>query len=79
MIAIVGNVSIPFKREGVSQAWEDSETTKLNNFVSIPFKREGVSQDIEELQKLDFLEFQFPSNGKVYHKGMSRAEMGMSR
>ena len=39
--------------------------------VSIPFKREGVSQEsIDDAFgiKSSEYEFQFPSNGKVYHK-----------
>ena len=61
-------VSIPFKRESVSQVTK-STVSYTCTCVSIPFKRESVSQAI----KLKALEvqselFQFPSNGKVYLK-----------
>ena len=87
-------VSIPFKREGVSQD-ENEKPSVDTGPVSIPFKREGVSQvksiynqinqpyrSFNSLQTgrcitrstygfypvgYDIV-FQFPSNGKVYHK-----------
>ena len=62
------NVSIPFKRESVSQG----NATKLNKEegpkVSIPFKRESVSQERFARDVAGPHMFQFPSNGKAYPK-----------
>ena len=60
-------VSIPFKRESVSQV---TTTIAASYQVSIPFKRESVSQEIPAgADGADVkIEFQFPSNGKAYHK-----------
>ena len=87
-------VSIPFKRESVSQVTDVYFNHNKSINVSIPFKRESVSQveseyplwnkgrSFHSLQtgkritsefndflpgKVYFL-FQFPSNGKAYHK-----------
>ena len=89
-------VSIPFKRESVSQVYREGDCARtLMTTVSIPFKRESVSQEITwtsmltgqascfnslqtgkritsetTIQGVNTLHnlFQFPSNGKAYHK-----------
>ena len=87
-------VSIPFKRESVSQAGRRADDNPHLRHVSIPFKRESVSQEargndrdvtvtscfnslqtgkritskIIHLSIFADLMFQFPSNGKAYHK-----------
>ena len=58
-------VSIPFKREGVSEPVMIL-TTILWIIVSIPFKREGVSELTGKDLGWRSWEFRFPSNGKVY-------------
>ena len=62
-------VSIPFKREGVLQdvILKVPYPTSLES-VSIPFKREGVLQVNCDNLLFYCIEFQFPSNGKVYCK-----------
>ena len=67
------DVSIPFKRESVSQV--NILRTYGHDFsVSIPFKRESVSQ-VTEMERGGIASqevvFQFPSNGKAYHKNMN--------
>ena len=67
-------VSIPFKRERVSQFGLCKCSARLKH-VSIPFKRERVSQsmttDVAQFKKA----FQFPSNGKGY---LNQAPIKMS-
>ena len=41
----IPSVSIPFKRESVSQAKVTETENRLVSYVSIPFKRESVSQE----------------------------------
>ena len=65
---MIPEVSIPFKREGVSK-----ESCLLRHVeivaVSIPFKREGVSKVVSTNSNYsERIKFQFPSNGKVYPK-----------
>ena len=60
-------VSIPFKREGVSELNKcRGDISSRYLMVSIPFKREGVSEQMnyEEIFRRNL--FQFPSNGKVF-------------
>ena len=59
-------VSIPFKREGLSELTGFS-TDRVLVCVSIPFKREGLSElTLPENWMPVSLKFQFPSNGKVF-------------
>ena len=60
-------VSIPFKRESVSQGSCLNPSMPAYQ-VSIPFKRESGSQDIDKDNNIDATMFQFPSNGKAYRK-----------
>ena len=63
-------VSIPFKRESGSQV-RSSAVKSLKLVVSIPFKRESGSQVNDGVVcRTQVLEFQFPSNGKTYHKAV---------
>ena len=65
------NVSIPFKREGLSEPPSQNDIFIFDE-VSIPFKREGLSE--HEMLKVadDNSEFQFPSNGKVFPNTTTR-------
>ena len=66
-------VSIPFKREGLSELNDEGVDTNLHGppeKVSIPFKREGLSEQ-KKMQLLHtrmslVVMFQFPSNGKDF-------------
>ena len=93
----LSQVSIPFKRESVSQDESIKAAFESDENVSIPFKRESVSQVLlrprwtlmpwegfNSLQtgkritrrikhhqpSLLAIRFQFPSNGKAYHKSI---------
>ena len=58
-------VSIPFKREGLSEPnWEKGLTQSWS--VSIPFKREGLSELLYGGKIKCKIKFQFPSNGKDF-------------
>ena len=60
-------VSIPFKRESVSEHLNYASVRTSSGPVSIPFKRESVSEPKEGRAWIVALEkFQFPSNGKAY-------------
>ena len=64
----IQKVSIPFKREGLSERWTLMAILISVTRVSIPFKREGLSELLgyhEDEIKLR-LKFQFPSNGKDF-------------
>ena len=61
-------VSIPFKRESVSQVLNFAVIILISILVSIPFKRESVSQAFYFHPATTNYEFQFPSNGKAYRK-----------
>ena len=66
MTALRLRVSIPFKRESVSERKMQTLGDLLRSEVSIPFKRESVSEPKKlPLYKIN-PEFQFPSNGKAY-------------
>ena len=72
MPPFVGIVSIPFKRESVSQVPTISTyRTLVTKEVSIPFKREGGSQvcAFSILVLSPSVMFPFPSNGKADRKG----------
>ena len=59
-------VSIPFKREGLSERVVTASEPEEETFVSIPFKREGLSELIYIYFIFRFANwFQFPSNGKA--------------
>ena len=61
-----GEVSIPFKREGVSQAILSAHTGANLEKVSIPFKREGVSQEIQgqgEVPEMTLVSIPFKREG----------------
>ena len=60
-------VSIPFKRESVLQE-RFTTPSACATTVSIPFKRESVLQVNTFIDGIRGVEFQFPSNGKVYCK-----------
>ena len=61
-------VSIPFKRESVSERSLSPPRRSRRSSVSIPFKRESVSEqeDPPYMAELWARRFQFPSNGKAY-------------
>ena len=60
-------VSIPFKRESVSERNLKERQLLRSWSVSIPFKRESVSEPgAVWVIKSIIPEFQFPSNGKAY-------------
>ena len=60
-------VSIPFKREGLSEQWMGVYPRWRRIIVSIPFKREGLSELNDLLEgKVNKDMFQFPSNGKDF-------------
>ena len=50
--------------------WKSTGRSSLS--VSIPFKRESVSQGDILQSVMEMTEFQFPSNGKVYLKPLSK-------
>ena len=61
-------VSIPFKREGLSEP-EHTGTDMSIEKVSIPFKREGLSELLVQCERVCISAtevFQFPSNGKDF-------------
>ena len=72
-------VSIPFKRESVSQeGTANFRESKWHSKVSIPFKRESVSQGaFAAMKDIEHHLFQFPSNGKVYLKFSAQIRIGM--
>ena len=61
-------VSIPFKREGLSERFIARKHFGIENQVSIPFKRESLSEHAKMQNDNNSLirMFQFPSNGKVF-------------
>ena len=61
-------VSIPFKREGVSEQTYNRSGAPFGAPVSIPFKRDGVSErlDRQTEETLHELAFLFPSSGKAF-------------
>ena len=61
-------VSIPFKREGLSEQNLQVIQMITTNQVSIPFKREGLSERNDTSDSKDEVkeQFQFPSNGKDF-------------
>ena len=74
-VPVAFRVSIPFKRESISK---DNTANRVWHkvwlCVSIPFKRESISKVVITGNALgqDPGEFQFPSNGKAYPKGLIR-------
>ena len=65
-------VSIPFKRESISELHRINRIGLCHARVSIPFKRESISEQrlISEMPAGDT--FQFPSNGKAYLNNVER-------
>ena len=59
IILVATNVSIPFKRESVSQASTNADIDVWEN-VSIPFKRESVSQGIDKTAEKPFVRVSIP-------------------
>ena len=61
-------VSIPFKRDGLSEPVDEPPKNSGVMKVSIPFKREGLSEPFAITQNIqqEMMEFQFPSNGMVF-------------
>ena len=71
--ACLSQVSIPFKREGVSERiWHITPEGYERYVVSIPFHREGVSELAGHLLgegHLVAIKFLFPSTGKAFPNG----------
>ena len=65
------SVSIPFKRESISEQKGDKNEKHHYERVSIPFKRESISELCWRTTKerRHAGKFQFPSNGKAYLNG----------
>ena len=59
-------VSIPFKRESISELTMIIHSAFLDALVSIPFKRESISEHTYGDSTITEYQFQFPSNGKAY-------------
>ena len=61
-------VSIPFKRESISELSQVTILQHKDLLVSIPFKRESISEllSFTLMLKKNGIMFQFPSNGKAY-------------
>ena len=68
-------VSIPFKRESISEPGGSGRVYSTVNNVSIPFKRESISELPVQAQAPTDADdkFQFPSNGKVYLNSLEQS------